>query len=107
MILSSQLGSIKLIPSKGFFQFEKRLIEVWRDPRVGPTDLCKALLDYLKELAVRGIPELEVELVSLPEDFVVWPGHGPSTTIAEEKSGNPFVNQSKTGMMQRSGYSDF
>lgn len=69
MTLSSQLGSIRLIPSKGFFQFENRLIEVWRDPGVGPADLCKALLDYLKELTVRGIPDLEVELVSLPEDF--------------------------------------
>lgn len=53
------------------------------------------------------VKSIETQLFSLPDDFVVWPGHGPSTTIAEEKSGNPFVNQSKTGMMQQSGYSDF
>ena len=29
-------------------------------------------------------------LFSLPDDVTVWPGHGPSTTIGEERQGNPF-----------------
>lgn len=28
----------------------------------------------------------------LPDDIVVYPGHGPSTTIGREKAGNPFLN---------------
>jgi len=31
------------------------------------------------------------KLYSLPDDTVVWPGHGESTTIGEEKQYNPFV----------------
>jgi glyoxylase-like metal-dependent hydrolase (beta-lactamase superfamily II) len=30
-------------------------------------------------------------LYLLPDDTVVWPGHGPETTIGEEKRENPFV----------------
>ncbi len=31
------------------------------------------------------------ELYSLPEETVVYPGHGPTTTIGQEKTSNPFV----------------
>ncbi len=31
------------------------------------------------------------KLYPLPEAVRVWPGHGPSTTIGAEKSGNPYV----------------
>ena len=31
------------------------------------------------------------QLYSLPDETVVWPGHGPETTIGEEKRENPFV----------------
>lgn len=30
-------------------------------------------------------------ILVLPEDTVVLPGHGPGTTVAEEKSSNPFL----------------
>ena len=39
-------------------------------------------------LLVRGIRE---RVFALPEDTVVYPGHGPVTTIGHEKSNNPFL----------------
>ncbi len=40
------------------------------------------------ELLVKGIKQ---HLLSLPDDTRVYPGHGPDTTIAEEKLTNPFL----------------
>ena len=37
------------------------------------------------------IENIEEKLLSLPEDTVVFPGHGPATTIGEEKISNPFL----------------
>ncbi len=31
------------------------------------------------------------KLYSLPDDTIVWPGHGPSTTVGAERRSNPFV----------------
>jgi hydroxyacylglutathione hydrolase len=31
------------------------------------------------------------ELMLLPDDFVVYPGHGEGTTIGEERTGNPWL----------------
>jgi glyoxylase-like metal-dependent hydrolase (beta-lactamase superfamily II) len=31
------------------------------------------------------------KLLPLPDDTVVYPGHGPATTIGEEKKYNPFL----------------
>jgi glyoxylase-like metal-dependent hydrolase (beta-lactamase superfamily II) len=31
------------------------------------------------------------KLLKLPENTMVYPGHGPATTIGEEKRGNPFL----------------
>ncbi|MFC5530856.1 MBL fold metallo-hydrolase [Cohnella yongneupensis] len=51
---------------------------------VGRTDLPGGNQDQL----FRAIRE---KLYTLPESVIVLPGHGPDTTIGEEKSGNPFV----------------
>ena len=34
---------------------------------------------------------IRTRLYTLPEETAVYPGHGPATTIGEEKRGNPFV----------------
>lgn len=37
------------------------------------------------------IDSINAKLLSLPESTVVFPGHGPSTTIGDEKRSNPFL----------------
>lgn len=38
------------------------------------------------------IDSIEQELLTLPDDTVVLPGHGPASTIGEEKRSNPFLS---------------
>jgi hydroxyacylglutathione hydrolase len=35
---------------------------------------------------------IRTKLFTLPDEVVVYPGHGPSTTIGDEKKYNPFLN---------------
>ncbi len=50
---------------------------------IGRTDLPGGDYDTIME-SLR-------ELMNLPADTIVLPGHGPETTIAQEKSNNPFI----------------
>jgi hydroxyacylglutathione hydrolase len=40
---------------------------------------------------VEIIESIRTKLMALPDDTVVYPGHGPETTIRQEKAGNPFL----------------
>ena len=51
---------------------------------VGRTDLPGGSMELLME-SLRG------KLMVLPEETVVWPGHGEWTTIGQEKANNPFI----------------
>ncbi len=51
---------------------------------VGRTDLAGGDFGALKD-------SIRSKLFGLPPDTLVIPGHGPNTTIGEERSGNPFV----------------
>ena len=42
--------------------------------------------DMLKE-----ITSINERLMTLPDDTSVYPGHGPSTTIGDERKGNPYI----------------
>jgi len=35
---------------------------------------------------------IETELLTLPDETVVYPGHGPATTVGAERRSNPFFN---------------
>ncbi len=37
------------------------------------------------------IDSIKTKLFTLPDSTIVYPGHGPSTTIGHEKSNNPFI----------------
>jgi len=39
------------------------------------------------------LKSIREELFTLPDDFTVYSGHGPNTTIGHEKRHNPFLNQ--------------
>jgi len=51
---------------------------------IGRTDLPGGDLETL----LRSIREV---LFAFPDDTVVWPGHGPATTIGQERRTNPFL----------------
>jgi glyoxylase-like metal-dependent hydrolase (beta-lactamase superfamily II) len=53
---------------------------------IGRTDLPGGDLDTL----IRSITE---RLFSLDDDTIVYPGHGPETSIGDEKIANPFVGR--------------
>ncbi|HEV2304514.1 MAG TPA: MBL fold metallo-hydrolase [Candidatus Acidoferrales bacterium] len=37
------------------------------------------------------IRSIRLKLLALPEETIVFPGHGPATTLAEERESNPFL----------------
>lgn len=50
---------------------------------VGRTDFQGGDAEELKQSVMR-------EIFTLPEDTTVYPGHGPSTTVGDEKRNNPY-----------------
>jgi glyoxylase-like metal-dependent hydrolase (beta-lactamase superfamily II) len=77
-------GSISL-----YFPLEKKLIagDTLFAGSIGRTDLPGG--SYKKIIA-----SLQEKLMALPDDTVVVPGHGPLTTIGEERESNPFLVKS-------------
>lgn len=51
---------------------------------IGRTDLPTGDFDTLAQ-------SIRTKLYTLPPDFIAYPGHGPQTTIQQEKNSNPFV----------------
>ena len=52
---------------------------------IGRTDLPSGNFQQL-------LDNLRTKVLSLPDDYTVFPGHGPETTIGYEKEHNPFFN---------------
>jgi glyoxylase-like metal-dependent hydrolase (beta-lactamase superfamily II) len=74
-------GSIVLYNEKSHCAFTG---DVLFKHSIGRTDLEKG--NY--ELLIKGIQE---KLLILPDNTIIYCGHGPSTTIGEEKAHNPFL----------------
>lgn len=51
---------------------------------IGRTDFPGCSYDQLME-------SIHNKLMTLPDDTIVYPGHGPETTIGDERRGNPFL----------------
>jgi glyoxylase-like metal-dependent hydrolase (beta-lactamase superfamily II) len=57
---------------------------------IGRTDLWGGSMpDILRSI--------ESKLLVLPDQTLVYPGHGPATTIGEERASNPFLQEMKRG----------
>ena len=55
---------------------------------IGRTDLPGGSMDKI-------ISSLHDKLMQLPDETIVVPGHGPLTTIGEERETNPFITDSQ------------
>jgi hydroxyacylglutathione hydrolase len=68
-----------------YFEQEKKLIsgDVLFRHSIGRTDLPGGHFETL-------IQSIQQKLFALPDDVTVYSGHGPTTTIGEEKVSNPF-----------------
>ena len=51
---------------------------------IGRTDLWGGSLEQMMD-------SLRLKLMELPDDTIVYPGHGPATTIGREREVNPFL----------------
>jgi glyoxylase-like metal-dependent hydrolase (beta-lactamase superfamily II) len=72
-----------------YFPAEKKLIagDTLFAGSIGRTDLPGGSFDKI-------IRSLREKVLTLPDDTVVVPGHGPLTSIGEERESNPFLQRS-------------
>ncbi len=90
--------SIKLLFTPGhspgefclYFEDEKFCVagDVLFQKNIGRTDLWGGSYDLL-------INSISEKLLALPDDVIVYSGHGDNTTIGEEKINNPFLQNLK------------
>jgi hydroxyacylglutathione hydrolase len=53
---------------------------------IGRTDFPGSSLDQL-------LSNISHQLLTLPEETIIYPGHGPATTVARERDDNPFLQR--------------
>lgn len=57
---------------------------------VGDALFCLSMGKAPQEAYSRALTHNRQELLSLPDNTILCPGHGPATTVGEEKARNPF-----------------
>jgi glyoxylase-like metal-dependent hydrolase (beta-lactamase superfamily II) len=70
----------------GFYSAKDKVLiggDVLFNRSIGRTDLPGGNYDIL-------IESIHKKIFTLPNDVVVYPGHGPTTTVGEEKVENPY-----------------
>ncbi len=70
----------------GFYHKDEKILisgDVLFRASIGRTDLPGGYHETL-------INSIQQKLFKLPDDVVVYPGHGPTTTLGEEKQSNPY-----------------
>ena len=75
----------------GFYNAKEKVLmvgDVLFNRSIGRSDLPGGNYDVL-------IDSIHKKIFTLPDDVVVYPGHGPSTTVGEEKVENPFCALTK------------
>ncbi len=93
-VLTLGNSSIKLLSTPGhspgeyclYFEDEKFCVsgDVLFQKNIGRTDLWGGNYDVL-------LNSIKEKLLTLPDDVIVYSGHGENTTIGEEKINNPFL----------------
>ena len=71
-----------------FLNFGNKLIftgDTIFNESIGRVDLPGGSMELL-------LNSIRTKIMTLPDDFVIYSGHGPSTTIGREKMFNPFLN---------------
>jgi hydroxyacylglutathione hydrolase len=60
----------------------------------GDTLFCGSIgrTDFPGSSYQKLISSIKDKLLNKDDDFIIYPGHGPSSTIGEEKRNNPFLN---------------
>lgn len=91
---SSPVGGVEVrhvpghCPGNVLFYFEKEKTAFVGDAlfagSIGRTDLPGGSMKQLDE-------SIRSQIYTLPDDTVVFPGHGPETTVGREKHSNPYV----------------
>jgi hydroxyacylglutathione hydrolase len=76
------MGSVSLLNEEEKAVFDG---DVLFNMGIGRTDLTGGSLETLMD-------SIQNKLLTLPDDTVVYSGHGPATTIGRERAGNPFLS---------------
>ncbi|MDH3244012.1 MAG: MBL fold metallo-hydrolase [Saprospiraceae bacterium] len=103
--------SAYLIPGKDF-AFGETSFEVRFTPGHSPASIC--LVNHAEKYVIAGdvlfqgsigrtdlpggnyhtlIESIETQLMALDDEYLVYSGHGPSTSIGAERAGNPFLQK--------------
>lgn len=92
IILGAQILDVIFVPghAPGHIAFihhaEKKIFagDVLFNGSIGRTDLPGGNFDVLEK-------SIKTKIYTLPDEYIIYPGHGGTTTIGKEKKSNPYI----------------